>query len=92
MAQRERRERERNQREASAHQMGQRLRRERERLGECVQSAQPTYFPGLTPSRRRRACLEVIQSVKKRTMAPHPSICSPSMPSTSTSSDLPRNW
>ena len=87
MAQRERRERERNQREASAHQMGQ-----RERLGECVQSMQPTCFPNLPPNRRRRACLEVIQSVKKRTMAPHPSICSPSMPSTSTSSDLPRNW
>ena len=90
MAQRERRERERIQRGGSAYQMGQRLRRERERSGECVQSRRTTYFPGLTPSRRRRACLEVVQSVKKRTMIPHPSICSPSMPSIS--SALPSNW
>ncbi|KAF7119934.1 hypothetical protein RHSIM_Rhsim13G0187400 [Rhododendron simsii] len=34
------------------------LRRERERAGECIQLRRPTFFPSLTPSRHRRACLE----------------------------------
>ncbi|KAI8540035.1 hypothetical protein RHMOL_Rhmol09G0230200 [Rhododendron molle] len=34
------------------------LQRERERDGECIQPRRPTFFPSLTPSRRRRACLE----------------------------------
>ncbi|KAG5549495.1 hypothetical protein RHGRI_014732 [Rhododendron griersonianum] len=34
------------------------LRRERKRAGECIQPRRPTFFPSLTPSHRRRACLE----------------------------------
>ncbi|XP_058186384.1 uncharacterized protein LOC131303512 [Rhododendron vialii] len=34
------------------------LRHERERAGECIQPRRPTFFSSLTPSRRRRACLE----------------------------------
>ncbi|KAG5562228.1 hypothetical protein RHGRI_005084 [Rhododendron griersonianum] len=34
------------------------LRCERGRAGECIQPRRPTFFPSLTPSRYRRACLE----------------------------------
>ena len=89
MAQRARRERERVEKEYSAYQVGQRLRRERERSGQCVQPREPTYFPSLTPDSRRRICLEVIQTAKKRAMVTHSSITTFSM--ASTSSALPMN-
>ena len=74
MAQCARREREQNERRRSTAQLGQRLRRERERLGECVQTTQSIDFTSLTPS-LLRPCLEqgiettnVIQPPQKRTM------------------------
>ena len=92
MAQRERRERERNEKRRTALQLGQQLRREREKSRDCSQPQQPIHSPSLTPSRRGRACLEqgtettyAIESTKKRTTVSHPS-----MPSTST--DSQRNW
>ncbi|THF96046.1 hypothetical protein TEA_010813 [Camellia sinensis var. sinensis] len=90
LAQRARRERERNENACFAYQSGQRLRQEQERLGAYVKD-----FPSLTPSRRSHACLEQgtktlanTSLAQKQTMVTHASTCSFSMESTS----LARNW
>ncbi|KAG5561407.1 hypothetical protein RHGRI_004441 [Rhododendron griersonianum] len=88
LAQRARRERERNERQYSPYQLGQRLRRERERTTERIGSRQSTNPPSLSPT--RMGCLEeamdtteVIESAQRRQMLQHPGGCSTDMPSTS---------
>ncbi|XP_058189411.1 uncharacterized protein LOC131306997 [Rhododendron vialii] len=46
------------------------LRRERERARDNIQPRQPTSFSSLTPSRRRRACLEDGMSIEIPTTSP----------------------
>ncbi|XP_058195452.1 uncharacterized protein LOC131311865 isoform X1 [Rhododendron vialii] len=54
LAQRARRQRERD----AKRQLAKRTHQEREESGECMQPTQPRFFPALIPSRRRRALLE----------------------------------
>ncbi|KAG5549105.1 hypothetical protein RHGRI_014469 [Rhododendron griersonianum] len=89
LAQRARRDRERNERlmSASPRERGQQLRREREQF---IQPLEPVYFPPLTPCRRPYSCLEqqtnqtnVNPLASKRQLVTHTSICPTSVPSTS---------
>ncbi|KAF7120259.1 hypothetical protein RHSIM_Rhsim13G0061500 [Rhododendron simsii] len=89
LAQRARRDRERNERlmSASPRERGQQLRREREQF---IQPLEPVYFPPLTPCRRPYSCLEqrtnqtyVNPLASKRQLVTHTPICPTSIPITS---------
>ncbi|KAF7150518.1 hypothetical protein RHSIM_Rhsim02G0093600 [Rhododendron simsii] len=89
LAQRARRDRERNERlcSASPRERGQQLRRERERI---IQPLEPINFPPLTPCRRPYSCFEqrtnqtnVNPLAPKRQLVSHPSLCPISVQSTS---------
>lgn len=95
LAQRARREREKNERQYSPYQIGQRLRRERERTNERMQSRQSANPTSVSPIRMGRLedameTTEVIQSAQRQQMLQHPFGHSTSIPSTSLAPDIIR--
>ena len=92
LAQRARRERERNLKQGSAYQLGQLS--QVERIDNCVQSVPHQRSPSLTPSRRPLNCFGqgsmITQSVEKRQKIAQISTSISFMPNTSSTPQI--NW